>query len=146
MLINSKDEQKELSCFERDDKTDAYGSCSVNWRNQFHVFGGFNEKRQISRLNDYRLERIGSLAFDHGHGACSVMANQFIFVCFQFVSSDYKRCRRSTGPLKTFTEITPSNHDHGGATTSCFESQSFCIKSLNKTFFRWTCCSRIILS
>ena len=63
MLINSAGEQKKLTCFERDGDTEAYYSCSITWKNQFHVFGGYSYFRQISRLNGYKLERIGSLDF-----------------------------------------------------------------------------------
>ena len=130
MLINSEGEQKELSCFERDDNTEAYFSCSINWKNQLHVFGGGSERRQISRLNGYRLTRIGNLDFDHQLGACSVMANQFIFLCFNsYNSTDYKRCRRSTGPLDTFSEIALANHTHQDTKTSCSESKSSCLIS-----------------
>ena len=79
MLINSAGGQEELACFEREDRTEALGSCSVNWQNQMHIFGGYTEKRQISRLSGFELQRIGDLAFDHYIGSCSLMANQFIF-------------------------------------------------------------------
>ena len=126
MIINSAGEQKELSCFERGARTEAFYSCSINWKNQFHLFGGLRDKRQISRLNGYRLERIGTLDFDHKWGACSVMANKLIFLCFSFESGNSKRCWWSIGPLGTFTEITPANHDHRGTQTSCSESKSSC--------------------
>ena len=73
MLINSAGEQKELACFDRDATTEAEFSCSVNWNNEFFIFGGKNEKRQISRLTGHKLKRIGDLTFDHYFGACSVM-------------------------------------------------------------------------
>ena len=129
MLINSAGEQKKLTCFERDDNTEAYYSCSINWKNQFHVFGGNNQRRQISRLSGYRLESIGSLTFNHKWGTCSVMANQFIFLCFdnsdsQNESDDIRRCRRSTGPLGNFTEVALSNHHHRRSQISCSDSKS----------------------
>ena len=130
LLVNSEGEVNELSCFERDDNTEAFMSCSVNWQNQLHVFGGNRERRQISRLNGYRLERIGDLAFDHNFGACSVMADQYIFLCFNTPSSsDHSLCRRSTGPLETFTELPLTNHRHRTTATSCSESKSCCLVS-----------------
>ena len=124
MLINLEGEQKELSWFERDNDTEAFNSCSINWKNQLHIFGGYKEKRQISRLSGYRLERIGSLAFDHYMGACSVMANKFIFLCFSFHS--HEQCWRSTGPLETFSAVALSNHKHSYTQISCSESKSSC--------------------
>ena len=85
VLIDSKGNNEELTCFERDSKTEAYGSCSINWQNQMIVFGGFHEMSQISRLDGYKLKRIGNLDFDHSAGACSVM-NGEIFLCFDHYS------------------------------------------------------------
>ena len=82
ILIDSAGNQQELWCFQHDFNTEARGSCSINWENQMIVFGGFDERRQISRLDGVRLNRIGTLAFDHNNGACSVMNNQ-IFLCFR---------------------------------------------------------------
>ena len=130
MLMNLKGKQDELTCFERDSDTEVYRSCSINWKNRLHIFGGSSEKRQISRLNGYKLKRIGSLTFDHYIGACSVMANKFIFLCF---GTDNKQCRRSTGPLFTFSEIPPANYDHHWTQTSCSESESSCLVSHYKS-------------
>ena len=128
LLINSVGEQEELSCFERDSNTDAWYSCSINWENQLHVFGGWNQKRQISRLNGYKFERIGTLPFNHYAGGCGLTHNSFIYLCFnEYGSSDYQRCRRSTGPLDNFTEIPLANYEHRQVTTSSSESKSSCL-------------------
>ena len=121
MLVNSAGGQEELNCFERDDNTQAYLSCSINWKNELFIFGGSTEKGQISRLSGYKLERIGDLSFDHYYGACSAMGNQLIFVCFDM--NDGKRCRRSTGPLEPFSEIALSTYDHLRIQTSCSDSK-----------------------
>ena len=126
MLFNIEGDQEELGCFEADEKTEARFACSVNWQNQFHIFGGSSERRQISRLSGYKLQRIGNLSFDHVIGACSVMNNQFIFLCFHVLEDDgYRRCRRSTGPLEVFSSVALSNHDHPYTSTSCSESKLF---------------------
>ena len=49
------------------------------------VFGGWYEERQISRLDGFKLKRIGSLDFDHEDGACSVMHGE-IYLCFDWDS------------------------------------------------------------
>ena len=142
LLLNSEGEQEELTCFEPDDSSEAYYSCSVNWKNQLHVFGGSTERQQISRLNGHELKRIGTLPFDHLNGACGVMSNQFIFLCFNAGDqNDWRRCRRSTGPLETFSEIAPSNHEHHTIHTPCSESKSS-YESLNHNLSRRTCCSK----
>ena len=87
ILINSNGNNEELSCFERDSNTEARGCCSVNWHNQMVIFGGRSEKQQISRLDGFKLKRIGSLKFDHSYGACSIMNNE-IYLCFDYWSGD----------------------------------------------------------
>ena len=125
MLVNSAGDQEELACFQRDDNTQAHRSCSLNWRNQFHIFGGGIEKRQISRLTGYKLERIGDLAFDHDFAACTVMSNEHIFLCFHQSVTDYRRCRRSTGPLENFADVALSKHPHRRAQTPCYDSKFY---------------------
>ena len=129
MLLNSEGEQEELACFEQNDNTEAYESCSINWENQLYIFGGRNERRQISRLNGYKVERIGTLPFDQWIGGCTVMANQFIFLCFNNNYNDYKRCRRSTGPLETFSEVPLAQYSHSDVPPSSSESKSSCLIS-----------------
>ena len=120
VMINTDGQHEKLTCFKRDDKTEADRSCVVNWRNEYHVFGSYKERRQISKLSGLNLKRIGELAFDHYRGACSVMNNQFIFLCFNTDRDrkDTKRCRRATGPLGTFSEVASTNHDHRSILTS----------------------------
>ena len=86
MLINSAGEQEELSCFKRQDATEAWFSCSVSWKNQLFIFGGYEEKTQISRLIGYKLKHVGDLTFNHHSGACSVMDNRYIFLCFNLAN------------------------------------------------------------
>ena len=123
MILRFSGEQQELACFERDDTTEAYASCSITWNNQLFIFGGLNNRRQISRLTGHKLERVGYLSFDHSNGACSVMANKFIFLCFNSDSSDYKRCRRSTGPVEQFSQVVFATYDHQYTQTSCSDSK-----------------------
>ena len=129
LLLNSEGEQKELACFERDDTmTEAYASCSINWNNQLFIFGGNSDKRQISRLTGHKLERIGTLLFDHYQGSCSMMANKHIFLCFSNSwgrndPHDYNRCRRATGPLEQFSEVALSTYDHKATSISCSDSK-----------------------
>ena len=140
MLINSAGQQQELACFERDDTTDATGHCSINWQNELFIFGGVNEKRQITRLSGYKLERVSDLLFDLESGACSAMANKFIFLCFD--TNDAKRCRRSTGPLHDFSEVALSTHDHRLIQTSCSDSKFLLVSYRYYNLFRCTGRSR----
>ena len=121
MLISTGGQQEELACFEPDSTSEALDSCSVNWKNQFYIFGGWTKRRQISRISGYKLERLDDLPFDHYVGACSVIGDQFVFLCFDLY--DANQCRRSTGPLEHFSVITPSTHRHRYAHTSNSDSK-----------------------
>ena len=121
MLVNSAGDQQELGCFEKAVKTDAYQSCSLTWNNKLFIFGGAYERKQISRLDGYKLNRIGSLFFDHQYGACSQMNNKYIFLCFS--SKDTTTCRRSTSPLESFVKIASSTYSHRGISVSASESK-----------------------
>ena len=145
MLINSVGDQEEFTCFEPDDKTDAYGSCSINWRNLLFIFGGANEPRQISRLDGYKLKRVHDLLFDYSHGSCSVMKDKFIFLCFGTVNeTEYRQCRRSTGPFYNFQKLAESKHDHDKTKVSCSEGELFCPSSQSlANCYRYSCCSEI---
>ena len=99
----------EFQCFERDSNTEAT-ACSITWDNKMHLFGGSLNRRQISRLSGLKLEYLKSLSFDH-NGACSVTKDA-IFLCFSDADKNQKLCRRANGPLKEFTEVSESVHNH----------------------------------
>ena len=127
MLINLGGEQKKLDCFEHDFNLHVDGSCSLTWQNQLHIIGGYPRitARSISKLNGYKLELIGKLPFDFRRGGCSVMNNEYIYLCFDqdIHIGNQKRCWRSTGPLETFSEIALANHHHHWTKPSCSESK-----------------------
>ena len=81
MLINSAGKQQEVTCLDKG-TFDIVGSCSTVWKNQLHIFGGNVQPRQIVRLSSKKLKTIGSLLFDHVWGSCNVMADNFIYLCF----------------------------------------------------------------
>ena len=120
MLVNLAGGQEELTCFERDDTTEAYKSCSINWQNQLFIFGGSSEKRQISQLSGYKLKRIGDLLFDLDKGACGVMGNK-LFLCFSY--DDGRRCRRSNSPFEQFSEVALSAYWHRNIQATCSDSK-----------------------
>ena len=95
--------------------TEAKYSCSITWRGDFFIFGGYSETTQIAKLNGCVLERVGSLAFNHKHGACSNVNDEWIYLCFNDQSGDYKKCRRSNNPLGSFQSIADSEEDHKSA-------------------------------
>ena len=107
--------------------TEAAYSCSVTWRGELFIFGGYAEKRQISKLNGCKLERVGSLTFDHYFGACAVVNNDHtIYLCFDYNNSfGYKKCRKANEPLGVFKEISSSNYEHIFARIAASQGTSF---------------------
>ena len=88
-------------------------SCSLSWRNQFFVFGGFSQKRQISQLVGCELSRVGTLDFDHYYGGCTNVADDRMYLCFNIGdSNDYKKCRVASDPMGSFTEVSKSAFEH----------------------------------
>ena len=61
---------------------------------------------------DCGLAKIGDLQFYHTSVACTNVANSFIYLCFNENAGDWKRCRKSTGPLAKFTETELSLYSH----------------------------------
>ena len=92
--------------------TEVYYSCSLTWRGQFFVFGGNEEKSQISSINGCRLERVGSLDFDQSYGGCANVNDQSIYLCFNSAPADYKQCRVANDPFETFHEIDETVYNH----------------------------------
>ena len=62
--------------------TDAWYSCSLEWQNNHYVFGGGNDKRQVSMVNGNRLDRKGTLNIYFYRGACTVLNQITIVLCF----------------------------------------------------------------
>ena len=112
--------------FEFGENTYVYGSCTIPYKNEFFVFGGSSvNSRQISKLSGCRLERIGTLDFDHDHGACTGVSDRKIYLCFSYYySHDYKKCRYAENPLDTFAEAASSVYDHRITSIAASNSKS----------------------
>ena len=85
----------------------------MTWQNRHLIFGGNNEKTQISMIDDCTLKLVGQLAFNHYYGGCANVDDRLIYLCFSSDSlDDTKKCRYSTTPLGEFQQISDSNHEH----------------------------------
>ena len=135
LLLDSTGRQDQVACFSPDQNAEAYNSCSLTWRNNFFVFGGFLNERKISRLSGTNLKVVGSLPFDHKRGACTNLAGKKVFLCFNdwilvndgldSTESDWKRCRWSREPLGTFEQASLANYDHRGTRISSSNGKVF---------------------
>ena len=84
----------------------------MTFQNKHYIFGGDTKMRQILQLEDCGLINVGQLNFDHRRGACG--SNEGVMVlCFNFVTSDYKRCRQASSPNGPWSELAAPSHEHG---------------------------------
>ena len=114
--------------FTYDDETEVDGSCSVIWQNENYVFGGYNKRRQIAKLDGCRLRHIGELAFDHAYAGCANVKNEQILLCFNLCwdsSSDGDKCRSSTSPIGVFEDVPRSNYQHLWTKIAASDSKLF---------------------
>ena len=96
--------------FKYEENTEAYGSCGLTFQNQFYMFGGNSKRTQISQIVNCELKRIGQLPFTFEYGACTNVANQKFYLCFDW--NDYRQCYEASSPTGTFKAISKSGNDH----------------------------------
>ena len=108
-LINA---EGELSTTINFNGKEVENSCAVTYENKNYIFGGQSgaNKRQVLELDNCELTEIGTLTFDHYHGACGSF-NSVIVLCFD-VLSDLKQCRQSSSPLGPWTLMATSTYEH----------------------------------
>ena len=87
-------------------------SCSLLFNDKMYIFGGRYEKRQISRVKDCGLKRIGNLDFDFLHGTCALMQSTTLVLCFDWFRYGGKVCRIADSPTASFKKIRESNYHH----------------------------------
>ena len=78
--------------------------------------------RQVSVVNGNRLERIATLDFYFGQGACTVLNHQTIVLCFDEDERDV--CRQSNNPLRSFTRLPRSNYEHSPIRIASFDGKN----------------------
>lgn len=60
----------QLITFETDSLAEVAVSCSATINGEFYIFGGLNERRQISKIVDCSLQRVGDLPYELYFPAC----------------------------------------------------------------------------
>ena len=108
--------------FEFSKNTEVWHSCSLQWQNHYYVFGGKNYTLQVSLVNGNRLERKATLDFDFYGGACTVLNQITIVLCFNW--HETKVCRQSNNPLGSFTKLPNSNYDHHATRIASFDGKN----------------------
>ena len=95
-----------------DATTEVRDSCSVQYEGEIWIFGGFNNLRQIARVNGCGIEqRQEQLDFDFHSGGCGISSGS-IFLCFDIF--DARQCHQGQiGPLGQFEPVTEqSTYQH----------------------------------
>ena len=120
--------------------TELVGSCSVNFRNEYYVYGGHSQRTQISKISSCSLKTIGQLPFNHYIGDCSV-SNGKVYLCFNVDDKDdYKRCRFSSEPkFEEFTTIRKSYYDHKYGSIGSNDSKLISEFRYYKNFSPYSC-------
>ena len=103
---------KAMNCpaFTIADDVEVYGSCAATYQGRFHVYGGFSYRRQIAKVINKSLTKVGSLPFDFYFGGCSTTTDKII-LCFNRYG-DLRTCYKTTNPISQFEETRKSIHEH----------------------------------
>ena len=99
------------------ENTSVFEVCSVTFQNEFYIYGGKGSfARQISKIVGCRLDRVGTLPFDHQYATCATSGDDRIYLCFDYRGSvDEKKCRFATHPEGPFSNVPDSYFGHTGA-------------------------------
>ena len=126
-----------LNSFSFPSSTEVGLSCSLVFNNKLYVFGGTNERRQISTVHGCGLKCVGSLNFDFKSGACTTVQGSRILLCFGYSTFEGKVCRISNHPTGPFAKIRESNYHHYRAKIA--SNKGLLIKDLFFIEFRYCC-------
>ena len=97
--------------FAFEDKTEVAESCSITYRGDHYVFGGTYEMKQISKITDCSLKRVGTLSFQFYFGGCAAVNEASVYLCFGN-SNGLNQCHVGAEPLGSFSKVTESLFDH----------------------------------
>ena len=114
----------EVKKFDFGKDTEVYRSCSLQWKNQYYVFGGQKQDHQVSVVVDNRLELKGTLDFKFNGGGCTVLNQHIVVLCFGDHKNDRRGCRQSKNPIGPFTRMPQSNYDHRATRIASFDGKN----------------------
>ena len=106
-----------------DDDVDVYRSCSLTWRGEHFVFGGYPNEYRIAKIIGCELKNVGELPFSHNYGGCANMADNRLYLCFSLDLSDSKKCCVAISPLGEFEETAKSYETHKRTRIAASESK-----------------------
>ena len=121
--INPHSDYVQLN-FQFANNTEVYHSCSIQWKNNYYIFGGGNIKHQVLMVGGNRLERKADLDFAFSGGGCTVLNQITILLCFGNSKTKFRVCRQSNNPLGSFTKLPNSNHGHWFTRIASFDGKN----------------------
>ena len=124
VITNASGREDRDFSFEFGADTEVNFSCGLTYRGEHFVFGGDSKSTQIAKIDGCQLKIVGQLDFEHQKGACANVAEEQIYLCFNFNSnSDYKKCRKASSPLGEFEEIRQSAEEHRSTRIAASQSK-----------------------
>ena len=97
--------------------------CSLLWQNTYYMFGGYDNKYQIARLDDCQLTKIGDLSFSFWYGGCATVDDK-VYLCFSNKQAEeHDVCRFSLSPIGAFELTANSIYKHMGIKIAAYESE-----------------------
>ena len=72
--------------FDMEPLTEVSLSCSATINGEFYIFGGFTRRRQVSKIMDCSLKRVGDLPYELYYPACGTFRfpEERSMICFAF--------------------------------------------------------------
>ena len=97
--------------FEVENGVHVYQSCGVQFKGDYYVYGSSSDdKRQVAKITNCSLKRIGTLPFTFESGACAATMDQ-VFLCFAN-NGDQKTCHATNEPTGQFNVLAKSAYEH----------------------------------
>ena len=111
MIIDGNGQSKDIE-FEYGSETQMSGSCSIIWRGTMYVFGSSKEKRQISKVDQCQLKRVGNLPFNVYQGGCANQGDSRIYLCFYNYNdaATWATCKYSSSPTGSFSTVSRNSY------------------------------------
>ena len=93
LLMDSDGNFKPID-FEIESRTEVRLSCSATINGEFYIFGGMTQRRQISKIVDCSLKRVGDLPYELYYPACGTFKfpEERSMICFPY--NHAKSCYR----------------------------------------------------
>ena len=114
LLIDSDGRKDEKFYFYYEAETSVLRSCSLVWENKPYIFGGSGPSmRQISRLDNCKLSRVGTLDFNFEEGGCANTGDRRFYLCFSKHESGLNKCHYASDISQVTTMAAQSLHNHG---------------------------------